>query len=181
MKKSRILILAICLLLAFQPLAFAELVLYENPITKGIEKAQGDNGAINVQLTDTNGNPITSANAVPTAGITTTITVTISSGTALSAEIDLGSYQLAAIQMPTAWDAANISFQATTASGGTYQDLYNDGGNEVVVVAAASRCIAVNAAAMSLAPLRYIKIRSGTTGTPVNQTATRTIILILKQ
>lgn len=134
---------------------------------------------LNNVLSDMKG--IDPAANVVNAGATTTITVTIASGTALSAEIDLGTAQLAAIYMPAAWDAANISFQAATVSGGTYQDVYNDGGNEVVVVASASRCISVNAAAMSLAPLRYIKIRSGSTGTPVNQTATRTLTLILKQ
>ncbi|MDR3560479.1 MAG: hypothetical protein P4N59_03410 [Negativicutes bacterium] len=115
---------------------------------------------------------------------TGTFTTTIQSGQPLSDEIDLGNEQLVAIQMPTGWDAANISFQASmalAANGGIYQDLYNDGGNEVIVVAAASRCIAINAAALSIAPLRYIRIRSGSTGTPVNQTAARILSLILKK
>lgn len=136
-----------------------------------------------IRVVDSNGaNTFVSVtNPVPVIGLSNTITITIASGTALSGEIDLGSYQLAAIYMPSSWDAANISFQATTTSGGTYQDLYNDGGNEVVIVAAAGRTISVNAAAMSVAPLRFIKVRSGTTGTPVNQTSNRTIVLILKQ
>lgn len=115
-------------------------------------------------------------------GMTTTKTVTIAAGaTGLSGVVDLEDYQLAAIQVPSGWVTANISFQAATASDGTYQDVYNDAGNEVVVTAAASRCIGISTAAAAIAPLRYIKIRSGVTATPVNQTATRTLTLILKR
>ncbi|MDR3564784.1 MAG: hypothetical protein P4N59_25595 [Negativicutes bacterium] len=107
--------------------------------------------------------------------------IVIPSGQALSPGINIEGYELLAIQMPAAWDAANISFRAASTISGVYQDLYNDGGNEVAVAAAANRCIAVAAAAMSLAPLQFIQIRSGSAGTPVNQTASRTLTLILKK
>lgn len=107
-------------------------------------------------------------------------TVTIANGASLSSEVDLGGYALTAIQMPTAWTAASLTFQAATASGGTFQDVYDDLGNEITVQAAASRCIGIDAVAGALAPLRFIKIRSGTSATPVNQGADRTLILILK-
>ncbi len=107
-------------------------------------------------------------------------TVTIANGASLSGEVDLGGYALAAIQMPSAWTAANLTFQAATASGGTFQEVYDDLGNELTVQAAASRCIGIDSVAGALAPLRFIKIRSGTAATPVNQAADRTLTLILK-
>ena len=109
------------------------------------------------------------------------ITATIANGEALSGEIDLGGYQIGAIQMPAAWTAANITFTAATATGGTFQSLYDDSGLEVTVTAAAAECIALSSNALNLAPLRFIKIRSGTAATPVNQGAARTIQLILKR
>lgn len=110
-----------------------------------------------------------------------TKTVTISSGTSLSGEVDLGPYELVAIHMPAGWDAADLTFQAADSPGGTFHDLYDDDGNEVTVTAAASRAIAVKSDEKALAPLHAIKIRSGTSGVPVNQTADRTLTLILKE
>lgn len=113
---------------------------------------------------------------------TATKTVTIAAGaTGLSGEVDLQGYQMAAIQMPDTWTAANITFQAATASGGTFQNVYDDFGGEVTVIAAASRCITIDLAALKLAALRYIKLRSGTAAVPVDQTAPRTLTLILKR
>jgi hypothetical protein len=111
----------------------------------------------------------------------TTKTVVIANGaTGLSGEVDLQGYKLAAIQMPAAWQAANLTFLGATESGGTFQSVYDDSGTEVTVAAAASRCIVIDAAAMSFAALRFLKFRSGTAATPVNQTADRTLTLILK-
>jgi len=111
----------------------------------------------------------------------TTLTVTIAINESLSAEVDLGSYRLAGIVMPAAWDAGNLTFQVASATGGTFQNLYDDGGSEVVVTAAVSTSIAVDLLATALAPWRFIKVRSGTAGAAVVQTAARTITLVLKQ
>ncbi|MDR3591568.1 MAG: hypothetical protein P4N41_18080 [Negativicutes bacterium] len=112
---------------------------------------------------------------------TNTKQAVIAAGVAVSNEIDLEGYQMAGIEMPSDWDTANLTFQAASMSGGNYRDLYNDGGNEVLLVAAAGRFVSVSSAALSLAPLRFIKIRSGSTGTPVNQSAQRTLTLSLKR
>ena len=111
---------------------------------------------------------------------TITKTFTIANAASLSDEVDLEDYRLAAIQMSTGWTAANLTFQGATAKAGTFQDVYDDSGTEVSVVAAASRCIAVDVEAGALAALRYLIVRSGTTGTPVVQGAERTLTLILK-
>ena len=112
---------------------------------------------------------------------TDVITATIANGASLSGEIDLAHHRIMLIQMPAAWTAANLTFQVATATGGTFQDLYDDGGVEVNVTAAVSRAIGVDLNAGPLASARFIKIRSGTTGTPVTQAAARSIVLVTKR
>lgn len=107
-------------------------------------------------------------------------TATIASGAALSGAIDLGGADDFAIVMPSAWTTANLSFQGSDSLTGTYADLYTDGGNEVVVSAAASRVISLANVRQFLGGVRFLKIRSGTTGTPVNQAAERSLTILLK-
>jgi hypothetical protein len=105
------------------------------------------------------------------------IATSIASGQSLSGEINIGGYSTVEIQMPSSWDAANFTFQSSNASGGTYQNMYDDAGTEVTVNAVASR----NMTTTKLQGAVYIKIRSGTSSTAVNQTAARTITLVLKK
>lgn len=113
-------------------------------------------------------------------GNTRTITATIANAASLSGEIDLEGFKLAAIIMPAAWDAANLTFQASDVSGGTFQNVFDDAGTETTVTAAVSRSIGMDAAMPELAAFRFLKIRSGTSALPVNQTAARTLTLVLK-
>lgn len=114
-----------------------------------------------------------------TAG-TATRTGTIANAASLSGEIDLEGFRLAAIEMPAAWTAANLTFQAASASGGTFQNVFDDAGTEITVTAAAARMIGLDAVLPELAALRFLKIRSGTSGVPVNQGAERILTLVLK-
>ena len=104
----------------------------------------------------------------------TSKTVTISSGQSLSGSLDTEGYPIKGIIMPASWDTANLTFQASV-DGTNWFNLYDDNGNEVVIQAAANRAIAIDSYAGSLAPFRYLKIQSGTSATPVNQTANRVL------
>lgn len=114
--------------------------------------------------------------------------VAIANGAALSGEVDLSQYEVVGIQMPSAWTAAALTFQGRGHNDvladetiPALADVYDDGGTELSVSAAASRYIAiVGSKRDALASLRYMKVRSGTTGTPVNQGAARRLLLILK-
>jgi len=86
-------------------------------------------------------------------------------------------YRLCGIVMPATWTTANLTFQ-TSVDGVTYQNFYDAAGTEVAVVAAASRTIYLDPAIFAAVP--YLKVRSGTSGTAVNQAAARTIGLILR-
>jgi hypothetical protein len=108
--------------------------------------------------------------------------VSIAAGaTGLSAEVNIGGFELMALEMPTAWTTANLTFKVARETGGTFYDLYDDAGNEVTVtVGGASRTITFDSTALKFAPIEWLKIRSGTTATPVDQVTARTLYLILK-
>ena len=91
--------------------------------------------------------------------------------------INLNGMRLFGIVMPAAWTAANLTFQAS-ADGTTYSNMYNSDGTELTVTASTSRYIYLDPAIF--ASVQFLKIRSGTAGTPVNQEAARTIGLVLR-
>lgn len=100
--------------------------------------------------------------------------------TSLAAEVDLGVGRvLCAIDMPADWTPANLTFQASTTSGGTFDNLYDQYGTEKNIAAADDRYIALDDLAFWLG-VRYLKLRSGTAATPVNQAAARTVTLVTK-
>ncbi len=99
---------------------------------------------------------------------------TIAADASLSAAVPIGGDLPVNIQMPTGWDAANLTFQSSQ-DGVTFQDLYDSNGIEVAVQADASRNIQLNPA--DFAGLYWLKIRSGTAAAAVDQTAERTLYL----
>lgn len=103
-------------------------------------------------------------------------TATIANNASLSGAVDMGTNRLFAIVMPSSWTTANLTFQVS-ADGANYYDLYDDAGTEVTFTAAASRVIQNTNPGRWLG-FRFLKIRSGTTGTAVNQGGARTITII---
>ena len=104
-------------------------------------------------------------------------TATIANGESLSGAVDLGSASLVAIQMPASWTAASLTFQVSYDCA-TYADVKDELGTEFTVTAAASLVIASAAIAATFLGARYLKVRSGTSGVPVNQGAARDIKII---
>lgn len=115
------------------------------------------------------------ANVQAFPDIVVPLSVVIPINTAImAAGVDLYGCRAVGIQMPAAWDAANLTFQGS-ADGTTYFNVYDKAGTEYTVTAAASRYIILNRDDML--GIRYLIIRSGTAGVPVNQTAARTLVL----
>lgn len=98
----------------------------------------------------------------------------IAAAGSLSAAVDLGDQRLQRIDMPAAWTAAALTFQASP-DGVTYRNLHNAAG-EISVPADVDRSIAVDPEIF--ASIRYIKVRSGTAAAPINQLAARTLVLV---
>lgn len=104
-----------------------------------------------------------------------TVTTTIAAASSLSPAIDLTTKRLAGIIIPASWTTANLTLQAS-ADGTNWFNVYDALGTEYTITAAASLAIIVPLTDMI--GFRYLKIRSGTSGTPVNQTDARTLTLI---
>lgn len=109
-----------------------------------------------------------------TAPVSKTVSIPISTSI-MAAGVDLQGCTPAAIEMPSAWDTGNLTFSVASTLSGTYKNVYDEFGTEVTVTAAASRFIRLSPA--DWWSMRYLKIRSGTSGTPVTQTAARTLTI----
>lgn len=114
------------------------------------------------------------------AGLIQVPTGTITNGTSLSAAIYCGGqYFPCTILMPAAWTAASITFQISY-DNSTFYNLYKEDGTEYALTSpAASTAIALTPG--YFAGANYLKIRSGTSGTPVNQGADRIMTVLVKE
>jgi hypothetical protein len=107
------------------------------------------------------------------------VAVTIPSGAAITANgVDLAGLIVVRIVMPGAWTAANLTFSGAETLAGTYTDMYDAAGGEYTIIASTSRRIIVPPA--DLLGNCFLKVRSGTSGTPVNQAADRVITLLVR-
>lgn len=115
-------------------------------------------------------------------------TVTIANAASLSGKIDMENYRLVGLIMPAAWTAANITLLAAHPDGGLtgdppvpadgdFFDVYDKGGTEYIITAAASRYISLSP--LDLAAVKWVRLRSGTAAVPVAQGAARTIMVLL--
>lgn len=119
----------------------------------------------------------TTYNAPDALGRIATQTLTITNGTSLSPALDLQGFSLVGLVMPSGWTAANLTMQGS-ADGVTFGDLWDDTAEYTIVSAAASRLLLLDP--IKFLPLRALKLRSGTAGTPVNQGADRIITVMLR-
>lgn len=104
-------------------------------------------------------------------------TAVIANGESLSGAVDCSAGRLGRIVIPATWTAANLTFQGSY-DGSNYANLYDEAGTEyTVTVGGAAREIKVPV--VDFLSVRYLKIRSGTSGTPVNQGGARTLNLVL--
>ncbi len=99
-------------------------------------------------------------------------TKTIASGQAITSAINLDRNTLGGIGIPGTWTAADLTFEVSM-DGTTFFDMRNAAGAEVQVPVTAGDWVSFDPDDFA-APL-YVKIRSGTSATPVNQGADRVL------
>ena len=100
----------------------------------------------------------------------------------LSAAVALGGAEIVGIEAPATWETAALTFAASITLSGTYVPLYDSDGGELSIAIAAIRMIGLTAEEASiLQGLPFIKLRSGTLATPVDQTAEKTLSLIVRR
>jgi hypothetical protein len=102
--------------------------------------------------------------------------LSIPNGVALSSVLDCLGVMPVGIFLPSAWTTAQVSFQVSPDNSNWY-NLYDKIG-EVLYPAAASEYLALDPT--QFAGARYLRVRSGTNGTPVNQAADRSLTVILR-
>jgi hypothetical protein len=113
------------------------------------------------------------------------VAVTILSGASQSQAINTGGRRIIGVKMPAGWDAAGITFLALTRRdtasppNDTYSKVQDAAGAEVALATPALDTYVAVADTSALVGLGWVKVRSGTSGVPVNQTANRTFYLVL--
>lgn len=119
-----------------------------------------------------------------TSGDATRTTAVILSGVAVSSAVYVGG-KLVGIEIPVAWTAAAITFQGSVL-GTTFIDIWDSAltatAVERTVVSGNVPTAATRFLSLSLndwTPFNYIIVRSGTSASPVNQGADRTLGLVL--
>ena len=108
------------------------------------------------------------------------IPVTIAAGQSLSLEIDTQGFPLAGLSVPSNYTGTTITAQAAQKPGGSFQDVRDATGAEVVITVAANRIVALGAGS-TLALLRFLKLRSGTAASPTVQGSSVRLLLLRKQ
>lgn len=116
-----------------------------------------------------------------TSYLSTTVSVVIAESASLSAYFDKRGYSKISIEMPAAWTAADLSFVGCSTSGGTYVPVYAEDGIEITMPTSTSRIATVGINDGALASIPYLKVRSGTVGTTVVQTAARTLTVLMSR
>lgn len=110
------------------------------------------------------------------------LTATIASGASLSAAQKVDG-KLVGIIIPSAWTSAGMTFQASH-DGTTFADVWDSATGTAAERTIASGNIPTSSTrflALSLADwigVNFVKVRSGTSGSPVNQGAARSVILV---
>ncbi len=99
-------------------------------------------------------------------------TASIGAATNQSGNISVGNTILDTLLVPAGWDAANITLLGSI-DGTTFFPVHDAAGVEVVLTAAAGRIIRFPPYFRLGFP--FLRIRSGTTAAPVNQTAARAV------
>ena len=108
----------------------------------------------------------------------TSVVATIATGAALSDTIFTGGLPICGIAMPAAWDAADLTFKASCDVAANVANVYDKDGLELDFKTAAGNFITCDPS--YFAGVRYIKVRSGTNASAVNQSATRSITLAIR-
>ena len=109
----------------------------------------------------------------------TVATATIANGASVSGTIDLSMTVLLAFIAPAAWTTAALNFEVS-ADGVTWvtAGMYDSTGSAVGSWASLTASASYNTDPAIMLPWKYLRLRSGTAGTPVVQGADRVITLV---
>ena len=105
------------------------------------------------------------------------LTATIGSGASVSNAINVAGLLVTNLLVPATWTTANLTLQ-TSDDDSTYYNVYDEYGSEQAATVATTSCD-INLTHWLLGR-KYLKVRSGTAATPVNQAGTRSVGVVVK-
>lgn len=117
-------------------------------------------------------------------GMCTRKTITIAAGESISTVLDKAHHSYMAIFIPANWTAAPITFLGCDSYDGTYnQVLSSTDGSEVNIPSVpASKVIVLDTEFLeAVIAIPFLKLRSGTLITPVNQVTEASIKIVLRR
>lgn len=107
-----------------------------------------------------------------------TVAATIADTASLSGAVDLGGYSLVGLVTPAGWATAVITFQVSV-DNATWLEYEDVNGTAVTIPStAASKYRAIDAS--DFVGIRYLKVRSGTAGTPVAQSGGDVVTIVVR-
>lgn len=111
----------------------------------------------------------------------TSIKATIPNGAALSNAINLPQdTAVVGVVMPAGWTAANLTFQMSPDGGATWREVTKVDGTAYQLTVAGGQFVLVPPADLYGIPYNsQFRVRSGMSGTPVNQAADRVLEIVL--
>jgi hypothetical protein len=104
-------------------------------------------------------------------------TVTVADGQSLSDALSVDKYVVCGFVVDSGWNTAALTFTVSY-DGTTYYNMFNGATELSYAAIAASSWVSVDPAVFMGIP--YIKVRSGTAGTPVNQTGASVVTVITR-
>lgn len=107
-------------------------------------------------------------------------TVTIADSAALSGALNVQGWDVMAIEQPANCEGTAFTFQASQ-DGSTFADVYDNTGTELSVTKSATAAQLLTLGTKQIQGVAQIKVRSGTTGAPTNQTGAATIKVGLRK
>ena len=132
--------------------------------------------------TDANGFVPVDINSVGIVTPVYTTQLTIAAGQSLSSQANLGGFSLIGVIVPAGWTAAGLSFTGSPSAGGTDYALWDGtAGAELTVSNIPTTAVWLRLDPTMFLGLNFVKLLSGTHGSPVNQVSSMTLTLVLRQ
>ena len=88
-------------------------------------------------------------------------TVRIPNGETDSDAFSIESYKVFALEMPAAFTGTAMTFKGAHSKDGTYVAVYDEAGAQVSITVGTSRIIGLDAAALEIAAIEWLKLVSG--------------------
>ena len=109
-----------------------------------------------------------------------TVQATIASGASVSGSLEAMDSALIGFVMPAVWNTAALNIEVSMDNATWATVVYDDNGLAVSSWATPVAAAAYAVDALSMLPWRYVRFRSGTSGSPANQGADRLITAVMR-